>query len=269
MINKFNEIRKTLKEKNPLIHSITNPISINQCANAVLAVGGRPIMAEHPLEVAEITETSKALMLNLGNVTDVRMKSMLISAGICHKNNIPFVYDAVGVACSELRRNYTNQLISKYSPAVIKGNYAEIKALYNDSYRAEGVDTDKSLKVDDIEKICVLLSKKYGSIILASGKEDIVTDGKTVVYIKNGTEMLGNITGTGCMLGAICASYVSVCPKIEAVALSCVVLGICGEMAQTSEGNGTFFLNLMDKLSTIRDEDIIEKTKMEVKNYGT
>ena len=71
--------RKQVKGKRPLIHCITNPISITQCANAILAVGARPIMAEHPEEVAEITETADALLLNLGNITDVRMESMKIA----------------------------------------------------------------------------------------------------------------------------------------------------------------------------------------------
>ena len=101
----IHDIRKTVKQTQPLIHCITNPISINQCANAILAVGGRPIMAEHPMEVAEITRTAKALMLNLGNITDARMESIRISAKTATENGIPILLDAVGVTCSQLRRD--------------------------------------------------------------------------------------------------------------------------------------------------------------------
>ena len=116
------DIRKTLRDRQPLIHCITNPISINQCANAILAVGGRPMMAEHPQEVAEITRTAQSLMLNLGNITDARMESILISAETAQEAGIPFLLDAVGIACSTLRRDYVNRLLNTAIPTVIKGN---------------------------------------------------------------------------------------------------------------------------------------------------
>ena len=119
----------TLRRRSPLIHAITNPISITQCANAVLALGCRPIMAEHPGEVEEITATASALLLNLGNITDVRMESMARSARTARQNGIPITLDAVGAACSRLRRNYARQLMEASAPAVLKGNYAEIVAL--------------------------------------------------------------------------------------------------------------------------------------------
>ncbi len=99
-IDNLLQIKKNIKSRKPLIHCITNPISINDCANMVLATGGKPIMAEHPLEVAEITSVSKALGVNLGNITDIRMESMLISGKVAFKNKIPQVIDLVGVGCS-------------------------------------------------------------------------------------------------------------------------------------------------------------------------
>ena len=97
-------ILSRIRQNQPLIHCITNPISINQCANAILAVGGRPIMAEHPKEVAEITRTAQGLMLNLGNITDVRMEAIRISGETAFREGIPMLLDAVGIACSGLRR---------------------------------------------------------------------------------------------------------------------------------------------------------------------
>ena len=104
----IHDIRKTVKQTQPLIHCITNPISINQCANGILAIGARPMMAEHPKEVSEITRTAQALMLNLGNITDARMESMLISAKTANEMGIPILLDAVGIACSTLRREYVH-----------------------------------------------------------------------------------------------------------------------------------------------------------------
>ena len=100
------------------------------------------MMAEHPGEVAEITQTAGALMLNLGNITDIRMESIGTGAEIAKKADIPIVLDVVGIACSRLRRKYANELLSKVTPTVIKGNYSEVYGLYRDSYCASGVDAD-------------------------------------------------------------------------------------------------------------------------------
>lgn len=258
-----NRIRRAVKERRPLIHCITNPISINSCANAVLALGARPIMAEHPQEVREITETAQALLLNLGNITDVRIQSMQISAEAAIEKEIPFVLDVVGIACSRLRREFAHRLIEKSRPTVIKGNYSEIRALYHSSYKSAGVDAEESLDKIAMANITGELAQKYHTIILASGAEDIVTDGKRLVFVKNGTPQLASVTGTGCMLGALCSCYLSVCRDMAAVVTACAVLGICGELAGTAEGNGSFGINLMDRLSILSDADLENRLKIE------
>lgn len=251
-----------VREHQPLIHCITNPISINQCANAILAVGGRPIMAEHPKEVAEITQTAKALMVNLGNITDARMASIRISAETAQESGIPILLDAVGIACSQLRRDYIHELLSTVTPTVIKGNYSEIHALYQDSYRSSGVDAE-NLELKTVSDAAVKLARDKNTFILASGKVDIVTDGKQLIHIHNGTPQLSTITGTGCMLGALCAVYLSAIPQLDTVITACAVLGIGGEMARTERGSGTFFVNLMDALSTLTAENIIRNINLE------
>lgn len=259
----IDEIRNKVRKKQPLIHCITNPISINQCANAVLAVGARPIMAEHPEEVKEITKAADALMLNIGNITDVRMESMTISAKTAVENNIPFVFDAVGVACSDLRRKFASDIINTHSPTIIKGNYSEIKALCSLNYKAAGVDSDSELSTENISKEAINLAQKYNCIVLASGKTDIVTDGQKSVYVENGTPQLTRVTGTGCMLGALCAVYLSVNKDILSAITACTVLGICGELSETEKGNGTFLVNLMNKLTTLTDTELNNHIKTE------
>jgi len=262
----IHNIRKTVKHDQPLIHCITNPISINQCANAILAIGARPMMAEHPKEVSEITRTAQALMLNLGNITDARMESMLISAQTAKEQNIPFLLDAVGVACSSLRREYVKDLLNTAMPTAIKGNYSEIQALYRDSYHSSGVDADSGLDIHTIDHAAISLARSLGTVLLASGKVDIVTDGKRLYHLYNGTPLLSQITGTGCLQGALCASYLSANPGIEAVITGSSVLGICGELAQTDRGTGTFLCHLMDALSTLTDAEMEHALKLEVIN---
>ncbi len=254
-----NDVRKA----SPLVHCITNPISINQCANALLALGARPIMAEHPLEVREITKSASALMLNLGNITDIRIESIEISADAAMKNKIPFVLDLVGVSCSELRRDFARKITERYHPDIIKGNFSEIRALYDTTYISSGVDADKSLVLSDIVQLSASLAVKHSCVVLASGKEDIVTDGNCTLLIKNGCENLSRITGTGCMLGALAAAFLSVCPPLDAAVCACGFLGVCGELSKTEKGPGSFFVNLLDKLGTVTGEEIEKHMKTE------
>lgn len=221
-------------------------------------------MAEHPKEVAEITQTADALLVNLGNITDARMESILISAKTARSKGIPMILDAVGVACSTLRSSFTRKLLETAVPTVVKGNYSEILALYNDAYRSSGVDVDRSLDAPVLERTAVALSRKLGTTILASGKEDLITDGKKLVKVCNGTPMLSSVTGTGCMLGTLCAGYLTAADGLDASVAACSVLGICGQLAQTDQGTGTFMVNLMDALSCLSDTQIETMIKLEV-----
>ena len=244
------DIRGAVRERSSLIHCITNPISINQCANAILAVGGRPIMAEHPREVSEITATAGALMLNLGNITDVRMEAMRLSARTAAEHGTPILLDAVGVACSRLRRDYACGLMEAVTPAVIKGNYSEINALYQERYRASGVDADA------VERAAAALARTRRTVVLASGKVDIVTDGTRLIRVRNGTPQLSCVTGTGCMLGALTAAYLSAASGLDAAVTACAVLGVCGQLAETERGSGSFMVGLLDALSTLQDAEL-------------
>ena len=263
----LHEIREAVRHKQPLIHCITNPISINQCANGILAIGARPMMAEHPKEVREITETAGALMLNLGNITDARMESMKISMLTAKEKNIPVILDAVGIACSKLRRDYIAELLEIGIPTVIKGNYSEVYALYHDAYRSSGVDADASINAESITYAAAELARKYHTTILASGKTDIITDGTRIVHVKNGTPQLSAVTGTGCLLGALCGAYLAVCADMNAAVTACVVLGICGQIAETPKGSGSFMVNLMDALSTLTDAQLEQYIKAEERQY--
>ena len=259
----INEIRRAVLEERPLIHAITNPISINQCANAILAVGASPIMAEHPSEVAEICVRSKALVLNLGNITDVRMESMQVAAEAAARHGIPCVIDAVGVACSALRRKFLLGLPDKYPTAIIKGNYSEIYALYDSAYRAEGVDAKGDTNAEMVAEAAKGLARRYGAVVLASGAEDIICDKTEQFRIKNGTSRLASVTGTGCMLGMLCGVYLSVCRDFRAAVTACAVLGISAELADAAPGSGSFMTGLLDRLSDLSDEDIERRLRIE------
>lgn len=259
----ISEIRNSVKQSSVLIHCITNPISINQCANAILSAGARPMMAEYPEEAAVITASAGALMLNMGNLTDVRKQSMLISAKTAKEKGVPFVLDVCGAACLPTRREYALSLIKASLPSVIKGNYSEITALAREDYSSSGVDADKALLTEQMSLTAKELAQKLGTVILASGETDIVSDGESTVLIHNGTKQLGTVTGTGCMQGALCAAYLSAADSFDAAVAASVVFGICGELSQTDKGSGSFMVNLLDELSTVSDETVTELMKIQ------
>ena len=270
LINNLLQIKHNVKIKKPLIHYITNPISINDCANVILAIGAKPIMAEHPLEVSEITSASNALGVNLGNITDVRMESMLISGRTAFKERMPQVIDLVGVGCSKLRFNYAKKFISQCHPDVIKGNLSEIKAICGIESNAKGIDAGECDKItdDNFDKnieIVKKLSLRTNSVIAATGAVDVVTNGCETYLIKNGCEMLSMVTGTGCMVTALIASYISSLDIFAGTILAVSLMGICGELSQHVTGIGSFKTDLIDNLFTISDNTIINKIKYELK----
>ncbi len=251
MKKKLNTLLKAARNNTSLVHAITNPISINQCANTILSAGAKPIMAEHPREVSSITKGADALLINLGNITDIRLKSIKRSVRTAEKHSIPWVLDLVGVACSPLRRNFANKLLKRNTPTVIKGNYSEIAALYSPMHKERGIDADVAPSEENITPMCIALARKYNTVILASGKCDIIASPKKLIKLRHGTPMLGRVTGTGCMLGALCAAYIALSKDIASVVLAAAVLCICGELADKNCGTATFMVNLMDEISNI------------------
>ena len=238
----------------PLIHCITNPISINDCANVVLALGAKPIMAEHPKEVHEITAFAKALAVNLGNITDARAESIFISGGVAKNAQIPCVIDVVGAACSALRMELAQRFIRE----------SEIKALAGVDSAAQGIDVGQKDSVNgkDTQKLqktgqlVCSYAKKAHAVAMASGAVDIISDGSQVWFVKNGVAELSKVTGTGCMLNVITATYLSVTDPLTACLLSAGTLGICGELADKSRGMGTYHIELINQLSTLSDAQL-------------
>lgn len=261
--SRLQELREEVRSRRPLIHCITNPISINDCANAVLAVGGRPIMAEHPLETEEITGSSDALALNLGNITDARMESMKRSGIVARRQGIPFILDAVGTACSHLRLSYARELIRTCRPSIIKGNISELRALCGISSHAAGIDAgekDRITEENQEETVSMLrsFSKDWNCTVFCTGPLDLILEKDRGAAVENGCPEMSRITGTGCMANVLAASFLSAGSPFEAALLAAGLLGICGERSAGAPGPGSFRMQLLDWLYALPETGFAE-----------
>lgn len=258
--------RDLVREKSPLIHAITNPIAINMVANAILFQGAKAICAEHPDEMEDIVKISDSLSVNLGNITDSRIKSIELAIKFANQKNIPVVIDLVGVGASKLRYDFAKKLLENYKFSLIKGNGSEILAISGEASNAKGIDVGEKdkLRGENIEKFIEIskkLCQKYQTSLLITGKTDILLDEDRYFLIENGCENLSKITATGCMLTSLISTFLSVTNPIEASILGLLILEISGEISDREELY-SFFVNLMDNISIISDDEICKRAKI-------
>lgn len=267
----FGDIIEIIREKNPLVFHITNTVTINDCANITLAMGGSPLMSFCKEELGEILSFSFALVINIGTM-EKNMQDMVVEAGkIANNLNVPVVLDPVGAGASTPRKNLVENLVKEVRFAVIKGNLAEIKTI-------AGMKNSENRGVDSVEveenakEIGKNLAKKLNTVIAITGKEDIITDGERVALINNGTAMMGKVTGTGCMtaslVGCACGSGVDhMLGAVTAVAS----MGIAGEIASKnllpSEGNGSLRIKILDNIYNMTKERFLENEKITLENF--
>lgn len=245
---------KEVRKKKPLVHCITNYVTMNDCANVLLAVGASPVMAHHPAEVAEAAEGCDALLCNLGAMEDFEAMKIAVQAAM--EQGHPIVLDPVGVGGIAYRRARCAELLNVCVPTCIRGNASEIKALYAGCQTTKGVDVSSG-DCDaeaEIEEAVTGLSRRLGCIVVASGAVDLISDGNGICRIREGDEMMTRITGTGCMSSALIAAFVSCAPTVEAVAAACTMMGQCGKWAADrtrTERSGTmqFRMHLIDRIS--------------------
>ncbi len=284
LLSQLEPILTYIQQEAPLIHCITNPISINDCANILLAIGARPIMAEHPEEVAEITAIAKGLALNLGNITDARMTSMKISAGVAKDKRIPFVLDLVGLSCSQLRQKYAKELLQIAVPDIIKGNISELRTLLGlPTTPGMGIEAGKKEMVTkknalEYAKIFQKQAREYHTVLLATGPIDLVVSSSEAYIIANGSNALAAITGTGCMNNVLAGACLAAAHGVisddaqeypianydtMAAIVSCLLLGIAGENIHDvylSRGPGSFHYSLMDSISQLTAHSLAQQS---------
>lgn len=259
----FAKIISEIREKKPIVYQITNTVTINDCANITLAIGASPIMSFCEDELEDIISFASALVINIGTM-DKSMRKIVVKAGkIANKLGKPVILDPVGAGATKARKELVEKLLSKVKFSVIKGNVAEIKAIYGmENENNRGVDSVESS--ENIEEIVIELAKKYNCVIAATGKVDIVTDGEKIAKIENGDAILGSVTGTGCMTGALIGSACGASKDYFSGTVTMIsTMGIAGEKAKAiGGGNGTFRRVIMDTVYNMNEKDFLENAKI-------
>ena len=262
-MQKIQELSERVRKNKPLVHHITNWVTIYDCANITRAFGALPVMAHAIEESPDMVKIASALVLNIGTLTPTLIESMLAAGKSANENGIPIVLDAVGVGATKLRNDKAFELLDNIKVNIIKGNSSEIARLTGADVMTKGVEATK-VEADLIE-IAKNLSKQYNTVSVITGEEDIITDGKKVFLVRNGHKMMGSIVGTGCMAASVIGAFAGVEKDYALAAASALVcFGIAGELAAPdSNGPGSFKGNFYDEVYNLNAEKIEKITKVE------
>ena len=271
------EIFENVQKKTPLVHCITNYVTVNDCANILLACGGSPIMSDDAAEVEEITSICNALVINIGTLNQRTISSMLLAGRKANELNHPVILDPVGVGASKLRNETAEMLLEEINFQTIRGNISEIKMLALGNGTTKGVDADiadvvTNENIDSVIAFAKAFAHKTGAVIAITGAIDIVCDANKAYVIHNGHPMMSRITGSGCMLTAMLGAYLAANPEnpLEATAAAVCSMGICGELAyekleKTGAGNSTYRNYLIDEICNLTADKFERGRKYEVR----
>ena len=248
---------ENVRKNVPLVHNITNYVTVNDVANILLACGGSPIMSDEPEDVVDITAICSALNINIGTLHKTSIEAMLKAGKKSNELGHPVLLDPVGAGASALRTNTAVKLMKELKLTVIRGNISEIKTLALGSGTTKGVDADVADKVtdetlDDSIRFVKNFAKESGSIVAVTGAIDLVSDGEKCYVIRNGRPEMGLVTGTGCQLSALTAACLAASPErpLEAAAAAVCAMGVAGELAwarmSPQDGNATYRDRIID-----------------------
>lgn len=271
----FKECLENVKKNQPLVHNITNYVTVNDVANVLLACGGSPIMADDQEDVEDITSICGGLNINIGTLNQNTIPSMFLAGKKANELGHKVLLDPVGAGASGLRTRTANDLLKEVRFDVIRGNISEIRTLIDGSGTTKGVDADLADAVTEenleetVEKLKAF-SKSIGSVIAVTGAIDLVTDAEKCFVIRNGRPEMGRITGTGCQLSGLMTAYITANPEntLEAAATAVCLMGLAGEIGYANlkpeEGNSTYRNRIIDAIYHMDEETLEQGAKYTV-----
>ena len=274
------QILKTMLEnvraKTPLVHNITNYVTVNDVANVLLAAGGSPIMSDDADDVEDITSICGGLNINIGTLNKNTIPSMFLAGRKANELGHIVLLDPVGAGASRLRTDTANRLMHEVRFDAVRGNISEIKTLCTGSGTTKGVDADAvdavtEANLDDGVALVKAFARQAGCIIAVTGAIDLVSDGERCWCIRNGRPEMSRITGTGCQLSALTTAFLVANPehKLEAAAAAVCTMGLAGEIAwanmQPGDGNSTYRNRIIDAIFNMTGDALEKGAKYELR----
>ena len=268
------DVLEQVRSKAPLIQCITNFVTVNDCANILLAAGASPTMAQDIREMEEAMEGAHGLVCNLGAIDFV--DSMILAGKRANELGIPVVLDPVAAGGTTLRRRLSVKLLEEVRFSAIRGNASEIRALAGQASLGSGVDaaawdTITPENLPQSVKLIRNLAQRTGSVIAVSGAMDVVSDGTQTILLHNGCATMARITGSGCMLTTLIGAFCAAAPEhpFEATCAAMAAMGICGELAEEKRlhnktGNATFRTDLIDAVFNLTEQELKERIRYEI-----
>jgi hydroxyethylthiazole kinase len=252
----LSDLFSLVREKRPLVHHITNYVTVNDCANITLCAGGAPVMADAAEEVEEMAAVASALVLNIGTLNKVQVESMVLAGRMANDRKIPIVLDPVGAGATQYRTTTVRRLLEELEITILKGNAGEIGVLAGAEGRVRGVDSHGL--AGDPQSIARDFARDAGLTVVISGETDIVTDGKHTLLVDNGHPMMGSISGTGCMAASVTGTFAAESKDtVLASAAALTAFGIAGERAAAcARGPFSFKTALFDELAALTPEEL-------------
>jgi hydroxyethylthiazole kinase len=252
-----------IREQKPLVHQITNYVVMNETANATLALGALPVMAHAREEVEEMVGLASALVINIGTLSPPWVDAMLLAGKRANERGIPVVVDPVGAGATSYRTETARRLLDEVDVTVVRGNAGEVATLVGVEAEVRGVESIAA--GGDPAELARAAASTLGVVASVTGPVDHVSDGAEVLRIANGHELLGAVSGTGCMSTAITGCFLAVKPEapLEAAAEALAAFGVAGEdAAQGARGPGTFHAALYDALYNLDPATLHERSEL-------
>ncbi len=266
VIDTFSFLR-AVRDKCPLVHQITNWVTIYDCAQVVKSFGASPVMAHAPEEVGEMAAIASSLVLNIGTLTTELVESMKIAAFTANKRNIPVILDVCGAGASSFRDRKSMELLDETRISVIKGNASEIARIAGLDVATKGVDA--ALVGYDLRKIATIatsLARVRNCTVVVTGKEDLVTDAGRSFIIRNGHEMMSYVVGTGCMATSVIGAFAGAVPEqiTEAAAAGLICYEVAAELAvRQARGPASLKQAILDCIYNLSEEELLSLQKVE------
>jgi hydroxyethylthiazole kinase len=246
-----------VREKSPLVHHLTNWVTIYDCAQVVKSFGASPVMAHAAEEVEEMAGIASTLVVNIGTLTTDFIESAMIAAGAANRRGIPVVLDVCGAGATSFRDRTCLEMIERRRVDIIKGNASEIASVAGYSVRTRGVDATEVN--EDLAEIAATLARQKSCVVVVTGAHDIVAGGSGPYVVKNGCAIMSRVVGTGCMAASVISAFAGACPEDIALAagsgLAC--FGIAAEIAEKQSGGpGTFKERLFDSIADLSERTV-------------